>query len=642
MGIVSKRLLIIAACSVLFLSGACSGGGDTTAGTDDGTGTGDETGGTTTTETGGVQATLEDLMLIRPDGTELTLSSRPIPQRVKIKATLSSAITEPADQQGVENAFSLKDPAGDAVTGTFAWAADGTSVTFTPGKKLEYATAYTVNLDDASMPTLSTSKDYAGATAFTTMTMGDVNGDGFSDALVGADNAPGGTGPGRVYIFQGSANGIADKDLASASTDAIISGATAGDSLGYSVKYAGDINGDGYADIIVGAPLAAGGGTQRGMVYVFLGSASGLADCNLASSCTAPASIAGATDNGNFAYSVSSAGDVNGDGFDDVIVGEYNFESAPGVYPGAAYVFFGGSALTGNLTAAANANVTIVGDADKDYLGWSVASAGDVNNDGFDDVIVSANGNPPYYVSIFHGGSSFTGDLTPAANGNTRLVGQASPGSFGRSVNTAGDINGDGFDDVLVGASFEANTGTLRAGAAYLYLGSANGVANCNLSTDPNCSHAKIMGAMTEGRLGSSVASAGDVNSDGFDDILIGADHQGSVGQSFVYFFSGSASGIDSCDIKTVSDCPDAIIGSKATFDQLGASVASAGDINGDGFGDIILGAAIADGAGTNRGQAYILSGSAGGIGDCALATCTPATTITGAADGDRLGLSVN
>jgi hypothetical protein len=630
-------MIAIICCTMLFMA-ACSGG-DTTGDAADTTGTGEETGGTTTTETSGVQATLENLALIRPDGTELALSARPIPQRVRIKATLSNAIAEAADRQAVEGAFSLKDPAGDAIAGTFTWAADFTSVTFAPTKKLDHATAYTANLDSTAMPTLSLSKDYAGATAFTTMAMGDVNGDGYSDALVGADSAPNGTGPGRAYIFHGSASGIPDKDLASASANAIISGAVANDGLGYSLASAGDVNGDGFADIVVGAHRADAGGTERGMAYVFLGSANGIADCNLGSGCTATASIAGATDNSEFGYSMSSAGDVNGDGFDDIIVGAYMFESTPGVEPGQANVFFGGPSLTGALTAASNSNVKITGDIDGDDFGWSVASAGDVNGDGFDDVIIGANGHSPYYASIFNGGPTFTGNLTPIGNGNTRLVGSVSAVSFGNAVNTAGDINGDDFDDVIVGANYESNTGFSNTGATYVFLGTPSGVVNCNITTSPDCPHAKIIGGIAGGKLGSAVASAGDINSDGFDDILVGASHQGSAGQSFVYLFLGSDSGIADCDIKATPTCPDTKIGSKATNDYLGLSVNTAGDVNGDGFTDIILGAPYAD---TASGEAYILHGSANGIADCNLATCTADTTFMGAANGDRLGYSVN
>ena len=575
--------------------------------------------------------------IVRLDGTKLALTDRPIPRSLSLLYTLDVALTESSQRDAFEAAVECQDPSGEAVPGTYSWASDGLSVTFTPVGSLDYGTEYTIAVTTASLPLLSVGKQTdGGAMSFTTMARNDVDGDGYADLLVGASNAHfGGAMAGGAYLFLGSGSGITDWDLGSTAADTSIYGEQGCDSFGISVNHAGDVNADGYVDVIMGA--SAGGATNNGRAYLFLGSASGIADCDLATApgCT-DATLTGEGVSDAFGLSVGAAGDVNGDGYDDIIVGAYNYQDQanPGQYPGRAYVFFGGSGLSGSL-GAGSADVIITGDADKDYFGRSAAGAGDVNGDGYDDIIVGANGTSPYYTSIFHGGPGLAGSLTPSANAATTIIGDGNPNDFGNSVNRAGDVNGDGYGDVIIGSQKADNGAITGAGKVYLFLGAAGGIADCDMGTQPGCPDAAFAGAADDDYLGTAVAPAGDINGDGYDDIILGANHDKPGGLGYAYLFTGSSSGMAGCDIASTPSGPAASFAGGAAGDFLGTSLNLAGDVNGDGYDDIVIGAR---GAEAGKGRAYFFTGSSGGIADCNLATCTATATITGATAGDWLG----
>ncbi len=215
---------------------------------------------------------------------------------------------------------------------------------------------------------------------FSLATAGDVNGDGYSDVIVGALGYS--SDAGRVYVYYGSASGLS-----------LLSGWTAesgqsGARMGCSVSTAGDVNGDGYSDIIVGAYNYDRGETNEGRVFVWLGSAAGLgengtpanadwtAESNQAASC--------------FGYSVSTAGDINGDGYSDIIAGAYRY-SAGQLREGAAFVWLGSAAGLGENGTPANADWIGQADQDDAHLGVAVSTAGDVNGDGYSDIIAGAD-----------------------------------------------------------------------------------------------------------------------------------------------------------------------------------------------------------------------------------------------------------
>ena len=363
-----------------------------------------------------------------------------------------------------------------------------------------------------------------------------------------------------------------------------------------------DFNGDGYADVIVGAAGNDAGGSGAGRVYIYFGAPGGTINT------TADGILTGAAASDGFGDSVASAGDVNGDGYTDVIVGAPGSASSAG----RAYIYLGGPGASFDTTAD-----SVIASVAGDVLGKSVASAGDVNGDGYADVVVGAIGNDAGGLNagrayVYFGGSGGTFD--PVADGT--LTGAAGGDAFG-IVSSAGDVNGDTYDDIIVGAVSNDAGGT-NAGSAYVYLGGAG--ATFNSTADGT-----LVGAGTATQLGKSVASAGDVNMDGYADVVVGAPTTGA-GSAYVYLGGAGA---------TFNSTADGTLTGAATGDQFGFSVAPAGDVNGDGYADIVVGANTAGAEGA--GRAYVYLGGPGGTFNA-----TADGTLVGAIAGDGFGVSVS
>ncbi len=408
---------------------------------------------------------------------------------------------------------------------------------------------------------------------------GDVNGNGYGDVIVGAPGTN--SNAGAAYVYLGASAGL------TTTVGWSITGAISNTQLGADVALAGDVDGDGYADVLVGAPGFTDGETGEGEAQLYSGSASGL---SAAATWTHSPNQAGA----HFGAAVAGAGDVNGDGFGDVLIGAPGY-SHPESNEGGAFAFYGGADAP-NQTA--DWNVTGSGE-----FGYAVASAGDVNGDGYADVIVGAH---LYDTALSNAGQiliylgSANGLATTAI---TTRDGEAANAQLGYSVSTAGDVDGDGYDDIIAGAPYHTN-GQDSEGRAYVYFGSAGG-----LEPSPDW---YAESNMADGRLGRSVACAGDVNGDGYSDIIVGAPYYSSdSGRAFIWRGKLQV-GIGMGDGTPSNAYWTGNIGQN--FAIFGSAVSSAGDVNGDGYSDVIVGARSYNNGQTLEGAAFLYLGGAGAM----------------------------
>jgi hypothetical protein len=529
---------------------------------------------------------------------------------------------------------------------------------------------------------------------------GDVNGDGHSDILAGAHQYDNGQlNEGAAFLFYGN---TASVSLAAVTLEANQAGAM----MGYAVSSAGDLDGDGFTDVMVGARLYTNGQAYEGAVFIYKGSASGLIKNN-------PQRLESDQVDARFGHSIASAGDVNGDHYPEIIIGAYLYDAAlygdALVNQGAAFLYFGvgfgdqgwrktmitvdqREAQVGWAVAGAGdvngdgfsdfmigaryydnqkanegialiyygghsmdykwPDVSVTGEQQDAWLGSALAPAGDVNGDGYSDLIIGAypydNGQTDEGAGfIYHGGGTIghetsmtsivgsvasrrvgavvadAGDIDgdghddvlisapgtdPAAPGRTLAAygSEAGIGSahtvyqtfvFGRTVAGAGDINGDGYADIIIGNPNHTNTG--NGGEARIYYGSPTGLDSINYVTLTEPNNGSLFGI--------AVSGATDLNGDHYADIVIGAPKykvgNEARGAAFVYY--GSVNGL----ITTPKILPGKTINA-----SMGAAVAGLGDSNGDGFDDLIVGAPTTNTAATEGGVAWIYYGSANGV----------------------------
>ncbi len=402
------------------------------------------------------------------------------------------------------------------------------------------------------------------------------------------------------------------------------------DESGSSVSSAGDVNGDGFADVIVGAWLADSNGDKSGSSYVVFGKASGFdAQMDLSSlDGNNGFRMDGEIDDDNLGHSVSSAGDVNGDGFDDVIVGAFTADPN-GDSSGSSYVVFGkasGFDAQMDLSNLDGSNgFRLDGEHANNLSGHTVSSAGDVNGDGFADVIVGAlfaNSNGSWTGSsyvVFGKASGFDAQMDLSSLGGQngfRLDGENEGDRSGNSVSSAGDVNGDGFADMIVGA-FQADPNGGISGSSYVVFGKASAFdAQIDLSSLDGSNGFRLDGEKVRSFSGLSVSGAGDVNGDGFGDVIIGAPGIAAndfSGYSYVVF--GRATGFDAhVDLSSLDGSNGFRLRGENGRDASGESVSGAGDVNGDGFDDVIVGAHGVDSNGASSGSSYVVFGKATGF----------------------------
>jgi uncharacterized protein (TIGR02145 family) len=447
---------------------------------------------------------------------------------------------------------------------------------------------YPITIDPISTTpsaTLTTNQQIAWL-GYSVASAGDVNGDGYSDVIVGAplyDN--GQSDEGVAFVYHGSAAGIGNTAAAILECNQDFA------EFGTSVASAGDVNGDGYSDVIVGAWFYDSGESNEGAAFIYHGSPSGISN-------TAVAMVESNQEDAYLGNAVSSAGDVNSDGYSDLIIGAYKYDNGQ-TDEGAAFVYKGGA--TGINSTAAD---TLESNQYFAYMGYSVASAGDVNGDGYSDIIIGAysydNGLTDEGAAFIYHGSAIGINTSAAAFVESNQI----DAEMGRSVASAGDVNGDGYSDIIVGAYLYTN-GQSYEGRVFIYHGSTTGI-NTSAATSIESNQANA-------HMGWSVASAGDINGDGYSDVIIGAHNydNGHTNEGKIFVYQGSAMGIITTEVASVE-------GNQANA-QLGASVASAGDVNGDGFSDVIVGAFRF--GNFTEGRAYVFHGSASGVSNISNAT---------------------
>ncbi len=448
---------------------------------------------------------------------------------------------------------------------------------------------------------------------------GDVNGDGLSDLIIGARSANSNSSDsGSAYVVFGTPSGLPASlglGLLNGSNGFEIIGESGSDLFGIAVA-TGDINGDGFGDVIVAAEQA---GTifGAGAVYVIFGKASGFnADVATFGMAARTGFRIEGNASGDFTGSSVAAGDVNGDGIDDVIIGVRSADFS-GSNAGAAYVLFGKATRFDKVIAITSLTGKVgfrLDGAVADNGAGTAVAAGDVNGDGIDDIMVGANGAAPdgefsgsAYVMFGKKAAFASSSNLGLLNGTTgfRVDGSGAFSQTGSSVSPAGDVNGDGTGDMLVGS-----LNSVPHGAALIFGHKSTFPASIGVAVLDGTVGVKF--TTGEAFLGTSVAAAGDVNGDGFDDLIAGAQFDGVNDPGAGYVVFGKAAPFAaSFDLATLDGTNGFKLPGAADQDQAGLSVSGNGDFNGDGFADVAVGSFFANSPGVDSGAASIIYGRA-------------------------------
>lgn len=410
--------------------------------------------------------------------------------------------------------------------------------------------------------------------------------------------------------------------------ETVLHGKRAGHYFGHAVALVGDVNRDGYGDLLVGAPWSDEGLEARRPVYVqwvraFLrrvglslhGANVGAASLYLGGpkgpAATAAWTLLGTAEGELLGSAVAHVGDLNGDGFADFAVGSPGHDTELR-NEGAVAVYFG---RRGPISS--EPDLFLVGRTRDESFGSAIIG-GDFNGDGYSDLVVGAPGSN---LGQVNGGAVFIfygGPRGPSSRPGTVLVGKTFDGLFGSAVAAVGDVNGDGYGDLLVGA-YEGVADPAAAGAVYLYYGGPKGLGSAPALT--------LRGQKGGDQFGSALAALGDVNGDGFLDFAVGGRKNDEAGEDAgaVYVYHGGPRG-------PLTE-PRMILGGPGPGAQFGAVLAAAGDLDGDGYADLLVGAFNAGRSG--EGAVFLHLGGSAGVRQ------QPALVLHGRYPGIHLGRAV-
>jgi hypothetical protein len=361
------------------------------------------------------------------------------------------------------------------------------------------------------------------------------------------------------------------------------------DYAGYSISSSKDVNGDGHIDLLIGAYGDDTNGTNSGASYLFYGPFD--SEINLED---ADAIFKGENEQDRFGYSVALVDDVNGDGISDILIGAY-YEDVYESNDGAVYLYHGSSTLTGEVELS-DADVKFHGEDAGSYAGVFISSGGDLNNDGYGDLLF-VNG---YSVNLVFGSASLPSEYN-LENADVIFLDDSTDGHPFKSAVNAGDVNADGYDDILVGSPYDNDGGDGNYGAAYIFLGPMGSSSEVGSSI----ADAKLLGEESGMQAGLYLSSAGDMNADGYDDVIIGCAFGIEGYEGRIYIVNGPISGeFDLGDADTIFE-------GENEDSYAGRAVSNTGDVNNDGYDDILINAQGEDRDGEEDKYTYLILGPA-------------------------------